>query len=90
MSQHALQRLVGTAVVDRRFRQGFLNGGRQRLLAQFELAAEEREALLSIRANTLEGLAAELERQLYSAGRVAREDRGPGRADPRYQPICVG
>ncbi len=64
MSQHALQKLVGMAIVDQRFRQGFLNGGRKRLLAQFDLATEEQEVVLSIRASSLEGFAAELERRL--------------------------
>ncbi|HHH42328.1 MAG TPA: hypothetical protein ENK56_10045 [Chloroflexi bacterium] len=73
MSQQALQKLVGTAVVDRRFRKGFLNGGRRRLLTRFDLATEEREAVLSIRAATLEGFAAELEQRLSETGASAAQ-----------------
>jgi len=86
MSQQALQRLVGTAVVDRRFRQGFFNGKRQHLLAQFELAADERETVLSIREDTLEGFAEELERRLYGVGRGRCLDCGPRQAEARFRP----
>jgi len=64
VSQHTLQKLVGTVIVDRCFRQAFLNGGRQRLLSQFELSPEERAFLLNIQADSLEGFAAELQQWL--------------------------
>ncbi|MGD1996600.1 MAG: hypothetical protein PVH62_07485 [Anaerolineae bacterium] len=66
MSQHTLQKLVGTAIVNQRFRRDFLNGGRQRLLAEFDLSPEERAAVLAIRADALKEFAAELENWLES------------------------
>ncbi len=71
MSQQTLQRVVGTAIVDHRFRADFLDGGRRRLLAQFGLGEEEAALLLGIRANTLEEFAAELQRHLESNGYVS-------------------
>lgn len=81
MSQQALQKLVGTAIVDRRFREGFLNGARRRLLTSFRLAHEEQETVLSIQADTVEGFAAELERRLLNA---ARHPSGWLRSDDRW------
>jgi hypothetical protein len=71
VSQQVLQQVVGTAIVDRQFRTDFLNGGRQRLLAQFALGEEEAALLLGIRADTLEEFAAELQRRLGSSGHIA-------------------
>ncbi len=64
MSQHTLQKLVGAAVVDQRFCRDFLDGGRRRLLEQFELTPEEQAVLLAIQADSLAGFAAELQRWL--------------------------
>ncbi|HHS98457.1 MAG TPA: hypothetical protein ENK08_11305 [Chloroflexi bacterium] len=66
MSQQVLQQVVGTAVVDRKFRTDFLNGGRQQLLTQFALGEEEAALLLGIQADTLEEFAVELQRRLRS------------------------
>jgi len=68
VSQQTLQKVVGTAIIDRQFRTDFLDGGRQRLLAQFALGEEEAALLLGIQADTLEEFAAELQRRLGSKG----------------------
>jgi hypothetical protein len=87
MSQHTLQRLVGTAIVDRRFCHDFLNGGRRRLLAEFEVSPEEEAAILAIRADSLEGFATEL--QLWLKGRQ-QPPTVPLRYTPRTAslPLC--
>jgi len=64
VSESTLEKLVGIAITDRRFRQEFLNGGRRRLLARFDLGPEERNLLLAIQADSLEGFAAELQQRL--------------------------
>lgn len=99
MSQQALQKMVGTAVVDRRFRQKLLNGRRQRLLRWFELTPAEQETVLSINKDTLEGFAAELEYRLnglmpalpFGTTRASvpepLADAWPGRARPRSVPL---
>lgn len=78
MSQYTLERLIGTAVVDERFRLDFLNGGRKRLLAQFELDSDEREILLTIHSDSLEKLAIELKRWLEDREVASRSDRFTG------------
>jgi len=72
VSEHTLQKIVGTAITDQRFRNDFLNGGRQRLLSQFDLSEEEAALLLAIRADSLEGFAAELLHRAKSEGWVPR------------------
>jgi len=81
-----MQKLVGTAITDRRFREGLLNGGRQRLLAQFGLSDEEIALLLAIHAESLEGFAAELQRRLESQRRFFR----PPTAVSRPYPTPIG
>lgn len=56
MSAIALQALVGATLVDRKFCEELLNGKRLALLAEFDLADEEREAILSIKANSIPGV----------------------------------
>jgi hypothetical protein len=56
-----LEEVVGTAIIDRDFRAGLLNGRRARLLSQFNLSPEEHQVLMGIRADSLESFA----RQLY-------------------------
>ena len=53
MSEAALKALVGTALVDREFGEELLRGGRVALLTEFDLTNEEREAVLSIEADTV-------------------------------------
>jgi hypothetical protein len=49
-----LEEVVGTAIIDRDFRAGLLNGRRARLLSQFNLSPEEHQVLMGIRADSLE------------------------------------
>lgn len=72
MSERTLQKIVGTAITDQRFRDDFLNGGRQRLLRQFDLTEEEATLLLTIRADSLEGFASELLCRAKAKGWVPR------------------
>jgi hypothetical protein len=54
MSQYSnLAFLVGRAGLDKTLRSRLLNGDRSRAIAAYELSEEEREAVLSIQANTL-------------------------------------
>ena len=55
-----LEHIVATAVTDSSFRTRLLNGDRRRVIAAFDLAQDEREAILAIRADTLEAFAQEL------------------------------
>ena len=58
----ALEEVVGRAIIDREFRAGLLNGKRAGLLKQFDLTSEEQQALMSIRADSLEAFAGQLYR----------------------------
>jgi hypothetical protein len=49
-----LEHIVATAVTDSSFRARLLNGDRHRVIAAFDLAQEERDAILAIQADTLE------------------------------------
>jgi hypothetical protein len=64
MSRMALHVLVGTALTDPDFCDRLLNGGRPTLLAEFDLTAEEREAVLPIEAGSLSEFATRLEEWL--------------------------
>ena len=55
-----LEHIVATAVTDSSFCSHLLNGDRRRVIAAFDLAREERDAVLAIRADTLEAFAQEL------------------------------
>lgn len=56
----ALEDVVGSAIIDRDFRVGLLNGKRARLLSQFDLSPEEHQVLMNIRAESLESFAGQL------------------------------
>ncbi len=56
----ALEDVVGSAIIDRDFRVGLLNGKRARLLSQFDLSPEEHQVLMDIRAESLESFARQL------------------------------
>jgi hypothetical protein len=56
----ALEEVVGTAIIDPEFRAGLLNGQRARLIAQFKLTPDEQQAVLSIRAESLQAFACQL------------------------------
>jgi hypothetical protein len=60
VSHEALQAIVGTALIDKEFRQAMLNGSRDRAIEQFELSPDEREVVMSIEAGTLEQFAWQL------------------------------
>ena len=60
MFHPVLEELVGQAIIDHDFRAGLLNGKRARLLRRFDLSLEETQALMSIRADTLEAFAGQL------------------------------
>ncbi len=60
MSNTALQVLVGTALTNQRFCEGLLNGSRRRLLADFDLTDEEKQAVMTIDAASIQEFAARL------------------------------
>lgn len=62
MIHRALQYLIGRAIVDKSFREQLLDGSRQQLLAEFDLTDDERLAIESIEASTLEEFACRLHR----------------------------
>ncbi len=58
MSRYSnLALLVGDAGLNKTFRSRLLNGDRRRVIAAYDLSEEEREAILSIQANTLRDFA---------------------------------
>jgi hypothetical protein len=57
MSQVTLKRLIGTALVDREFCDGLMNGKRRTLLAGFNLTAEEHAVIASSKAESVQELA---------------------------------
>ena len=60
MSYMSLHTLVGTALTDRTFCHDLLNGRRRTLLGQFDLTNEEREAILGVKADSIQDFAAQL------------------------------
>jgi hypothetical protein len=68
-----LEEVVGQALIDRDFRAGLLNGGRAGLLSRFSLTPEETQALMSIRADSLEAFAGQLDRWIESRQPPAAE-----------------
>jgi hypothetical protein len=60
MAYETLQDIVGTALVDSRFRQELLSQPSS-AVTRFELTHEEREAIVSIRETTMHGFARELQ-----------------------------
>lgn len=57
MSHVNLKQLVGTALVDREFCDGLLNGKRAALLAGFDLTPEEHEVVVSLQTQSVQELA---------------------------------
>lgn len=57
MSRRELNRLIGTAMVETRFREVLLSDQREEALAAFDLTPEEKAILLNIQASTLQGFA---------------------------------
>jgi hypothetical protein len=64
MSTRVLEELIGTAVIDPRFREDLLNGKRREAIASFDLTPEEKAVLLGIDAQTLQEFARVLDRWL--------------------------
>ncbi len=62
-----LQALLGRALVDETFRRDLLNGHRRECAAEYALSADEREAVLGVRASDLQSFAAGLESWLQAA-----------------------
>ncbi|MFQ6058071.1 MAG: Os1348 family NHLP clan protein [Anaerolineae bacterium] len=59
MSQEALQHIIGMAIIDTEFRRLLLHH-REQAIADLDLTAEEREAILAIQADSLEELSQRL------------------------------
>lgn len=62
MAYESLQAVIGTAVIDPDFRKALLNGSRQRVIQPFNLSRAEVDAVMGIRADTLEQFAGQLDR----------------------------
>ncbi len=60
MDNATIEEVVGYAIIDRDFRAALLNGKRASVLSRFNLTTEERQALMSIRAESLESFAGQL------------------------------
>ena len=71
MAYERLQAIVGTAIVDTRFRQGLLHK-RSEVLNDFGLTDEECQAVSSIQAETIEGFASELHRWISNRMQMTR------------------
>ena len=61
MAYESLQALIGTAVVDPDFRKALLNGSRSHAVKSLALSHEELDAVMAIRAETLEQFAGQLD-----------------------------
>ena len=91
MAYESLQAVVGTAVIDSLFRKALLNGSRQHVIQPFNLTNEETSAVMSIRADSLEQFAGQLDQWIAtSQGRrelpqlilPIRQNQFVGRASP--------
>jgi hypothetical protein len=60
--------LIWRAFTDAAFRKGLLNGGRPELVNALDLTAEEKEAVLSVEADSLEAFAGALCRSCSEPG----------------------
>lgn len=67
MLHESLQAVIGTAVIDTEFRKALLNGSRQRVIQRFNLSRDEFDAVMSIRANSLEQFASQLDQWILRA-----------------------
>jgi hypothetical protein len=61
MPYDALQAVIGTAVIDADFRKALLNGARRGVVSSFKLNSDELDVVMSIRADTLEQFAGQLD-----------------------------
>lgn len=69
MPSQTLQAIIGTALTDKDFRKALLGSSRRRVLQAFPLSGDEIEALMAIRADSLEQFAGELDRWIVSSER---------------------
>jgi hypothetical protein len=60
MAYAELEEVVGNAIIDRSFCADLLTGSRARVLSRFNLSSEEKQALMDIRAESLESFAGQL------------------------------
>ncbi len=60
MAYAELEEVVGHAIIDRNFCDDLLNGSRAQALSRFNLSPEEKQALMSIRAESLQSFAGQL------------------------------
>lgn len=74
MAGRTLDLIIGLALVDESFCQGLLSNSSD-ILADFELAPDERDALACVHADSLEEFAKQLWDRLQSTGET--EDRTP-------------
>jgi hypothetical protein len=61
MQHEMLQALIGAAVIDVGFRKALLNGSRRTVLTTFSLSREEIDAVMAVRADSLEQFAGQLD-----------------------------
>jgi hypothetical protein len=62
MAHESLQAVIGTAVIDQEFRKALLNGSRGYVIQPFNLSPEEFDAIMGVRADSLEQFAGQLDR----------------------------
>ncbi len=67
MPYESLQAVIGTAVIDSKFRIELLNNSRRHAIQKFDLTKEEMEAVMSIRADSLEQFAGQLDQWISKA-----------------------
>jgi hypothetical protein len=60
MAYAELEEVVGHAIIDRSFCADLLSGPRAQALSRFNLSPEEKQALMNIRAESLESFAGQL------------------------------
>ena len=71
MLHESLQTVIGTAVIDTEFRKALLNGSRQRVIQRFNLSHDEFDAVMRVRADSLEQFAGQLDQWiLHAQGRL--------------------
>ena len=67
MTHESLQAVIGTAVIDAEFRKALLNGSRRFVIQRFNLSREEFDAVMGVRADSLEQFAGQLDRWIQHA-----------------------
>jgi len=76
MSKQAIEAIIGRCMMDDDYRHQFF-ADPSRALAGYELTKEERAALLSVDAETLDAFAERLSGQLGKGGRLAQSRGSP-------------